>query len=266
MPGPPDELVRSLVDGPSMLSGLEYHEEVASTNALAIEAARRGVDEVYTIVADSQTAGRGRLGRRWEAPPGGSLLVSFVLRPRLDPSVIPLVPLLAGVALAEVADGYCPGHDVALKWPNDLLVDERKTAGILLERAVDGPASAERAVVVGVGVNVDWRGVDHPTLEGATSLAEVVGARVDRWRVLAGLVGVLSRRYTDWQADPTAFLGAYRQRCATLGQRVRVEGPSGRVITGQATEVADDGRLVVLTDAGEAEHLTAGDVTHVRGA
>lgn len=265
MAGPPEALIRSLVDGPSLVSGVEYQPQVPSTNLRAAEAARRGVDEGYLVVADYQTAGRGRMGRRWEAPPGSSLLVSVVLRPTVPTRLVPLVPLLTGLALAEVIDGYCLEHTVGLKWPNDLLVDDAKVAGVLLERAADGLSTGGGTpVVVGVGVNVDWRGLEREGSEARWSLAEAIGAGVDRWRLLAGLVGVLSRRYDDWHADPTGFLPAYRDRCVTIGHRVRVDVPNGRAVTGQATGVAEDGRLTVATDAGETERLAAGDVTHVR--
>lgn len=265
MAGPPDALIRSLVDGPSIVSGVEYEPRMASTNIRAAEVARRGADEGYLVVADHQTAGRGRMGRRWEAPPGSSLLVSLVLRPTVAPRLVALVPLLAGLAVAEVVDGYCPDHSVGLKWPNDLLVDEAKVAGILLERVADASSGGgDTPVVVGLGVNVDWRGVEREGSEPRWSLAEAVGGAVDRWRVLAGVVGVLSRRYDDWQVDPTGFLPAYRERCETIGRRVRIDVPKGRVVTGQATGVGDDGRLLVASDTGETEQLAAGDVTHVR--
>lgn len=276
MAGPPDALVRSLVDGPSMVSGVECHQQLPSTNVRAGEAARRGVDEGYLVVADHQTAGRGRMGRQWEAPAGTSLLVSIVLRPTVPTEVVPLLPLVTGLALAEVVDGYCPDRAVALKWPNDVLLDEGKVAGILLDRVADAPGTGRGSgtggpgdvggtpVVLGVGVNVDWRGVEPEGGQARWSLAEAVGAGVDRWRVLAGLAGVLSRRYEEWHADPTGFLPAYRDRCHTIGRRVRVDVPNGDVVTGHATGVADDGRLVVVTERRQTVELAAGDVTHVR--
>lgn len=269
MAGPPDALIRSLVDGPSMVSGVEYEQQLPSTNIRAAEAARRGAEEGYLVVTDHQTAGRGRMGRRWEAPPGSSLLVSIVLRPMVATRVIPLVPLLTGLALVEVVDGYCLGHTVGLKWPNDVLVDGTKVAGILLERvadasSTDGGTGDGTPVVVGIGFNVDWRGVEREGSEPRWSLAEAVDAEVDRWRVLAGVLGVFSRRYDDWQADPTGFLPAYRRRCETIGRRVHVDVPDGRIVTGRVTGVADDGRLLVASDTGETEQLAAGDVTHVR--
>jgi BirA family transcriptional regulator, biotin operon repressor / biotin---[acetyl-CoA-carboxylase] ligase len=258
--GPPRALVRSLVEGSSALSGLEWHDEVTSTQARGVAAALAGVPEIHAVVAGAQTAGRGRLGRPWVAPAGTSLLASFVLRPTVPADRVGLLPLLAGLALAEVADRYCPR--VALKWPNDLLVGGRKAAGILAERL-----EPSGAVVLGVGVNVDWRGLARPPeVAQATSLAEAAGADVDRWRVLAALVGLLGRRYHDWTDEPAAFLAAYRRRCATIGCRVRVTRPAGDPVEGLVTAVDDEGALCVRDGADGAHRLSAGDVEHVRPA
>jgi BirA family transcriptional regulator, biotin operon repressor / biotin---[acetyl-CoA-carboxylase] ligase len=258
--GPPDALVRSLVDGPSLVSGLEWHDEVGSTNVLAAAAAERGVPEIHAVLADVQTAGRGRLGRGWQAPPGTSLMGSYLLRPSVEPALLPLLPLLTGLALAEAVAPHVPAVAVTLKWPNDLLVDGRKSAGILLEIAGD-------AVIVGVGLNVDWRGVDRPAeFAEATSLAEAAGADVDRWRILAAFAGVFGNRYAEWRADPHTFLPAYWQRCVTLGRDVRVSRVGQDPLEGHALEVADDGALVVRTAGGRVERVSAGDVEHVRPA
>jgi len=260
--GPPAALVRSLVEGPSPVSGVEWHERVSSTNALAAEAARRGTPEIHLVVADEQLAGRGRRDRSWYAPPGSSLLVSFLLRPGrhpdVDPAALPLLPLVAGLALLEAAAPHCPGAELTLKWPNDLLAGGCKAAGILAEALPDG------AAVVGIGVNVDWRGHTRPAeLAGATSLAEACGGAVDRWRLLAALAGVLGNRYLDWVRDPAAVLDAYRRRCATVGRSVRVEREGAPPLTGRAAAIGDDGSLLVVAD-GVTTSVSAGDVVHVR--
>lgn len=185
---------------------------------------------------------------------GTSLLASWVL-PVAD--AVDLVPLVAGLALADVVAGFVPDHEVGLKWPNDVLVDGAKTAGILAERMAD-------VVVLGTGVNVDWRGVERPDeLAATTSLAEVAGADIDRWRVLAALAGVLSNRLGDLAAAPAEVVVAYRSRCVTIGSAVRVDLPGGRVVAGTASAVDGQGRLVVSSPEG-TEVLSAGDVTHVR--
>lgn len=258
--GPPDDLVRSLIDGPSALAGFEWYDEVDSTNALAADAARRGLPEIHAVAADVQTAGRGRRGRSWHAPAGTSLMVSLVLRPQVGETTFGTLPLLVGTVLAEVVAAHLwdgtRGPDVSLKWPNDLLVDDRKVAGILVERC-DG------AAVAGIGCNVDWRGVERSAdLAGAGSLAEVAGRGVDRWRLFAGLIGVLDHRYAQWQADSGPMLESYRARCATLGRHVRVERADADPLEGRATGVAPDGRLVVTTPEGEVV-VSAGDVAHL---
>lgn len=255
----PYALVESLVDGPSIVTAVEWHDRLPSTNARAAEAAAGGAAEGLLVLADEQTAGRGRHGRTWAAPAGTSLLLSLLVRPVVPPASVSLLPLLTGVVLTETVARHLPETEVALKWPNDLLVGGRKAAGILVE----GSAGA---AIVGVGVNVDWRGVARPAdLGDAVSLAEAAGADVDRWRLLAGFLGVFSRRYDQWRELPAAFLDGYRQRCATLGRRVRVSTLDGETVEGDAVEVDRTGALIVGT-AGGRRTLSAGDVEHLRPA
>ena len=158
----PEQLVASLVNGPSIVTSVRWHDRCESTNALAAEAAAAGAPPGLLVLADEQSAGRGRHGRTWSAPAGSSLLLSLLLRPVVPAPSVSLLPLLTGLVLAETVGRYLPETDVALKWPNDLLVDGRKAAGILVE-------GADGAAVVGVGINVDWRGVARPEeLAGAT--------------------------------------------------------------------------------------------------
>ena len=257
MTGPPTPLIASLVDGPSMVTQVEWHDRCASTNAVAGAAAAAGVPQGLLVLADEQSAGRGRHGRTWTAPPGTSLLLSLLLRPQVANSATALVPLLAGMVLAETVSRHVPHSSVAVKWPNDLLIDGRKAAGVLAE-ARDG------AIVLGLGVNIDWRGVNRPAeLAESISVAEAAGHDVDRWRVLAGFVGMLSQRYDYWQQMPTAFLDGYRQWCSTIGRQVRVHHRDGTQIDGEATAIGADGALQVRTDAGVTA-VNEGDVEHLR--
>lgn len=262
MTGLPDALTSSLVDGPSLVTEVRWFDECPSTNTIAATAAASGAAEGLLVVTDFQTAGRGRHGRTWVAPPGTSLMFSLLLRPGVDVARLPLLPLLGGMVLADTVARHLPDADVAVKWPNDLLVDERKAAGLLAE-------STGAAAVLGVGVNVDWRGVDKPPeLGDATSLAEAAGHDVDRWRLLAGFLGVFSNAYGSWRADPAGFLPAYRERSATLGRRVLVHPFAGDPLEGEALGIDDSGALRLRTDAGAgAEQLiAAGDVEHIRPA
>jgi BirA family biotin operon repressor/biotin-[acetyl-CoA-carboxylase] ligase len=212
--------------------------EVDSTNRVVAVLARAGAPDGLVVVADHQTAGRGRRGRSWEAPPGSSLLASVLLRP-----VPPLVTLAAALAAADACTEVA-GVATELKWPNDVLAaGDGKLAGILAEAAGD-------AVVVGVGLNVDWGATPLPA--GAASL----GRPVDR----AALLVAWLRRLGDpgESGDPGHVLSRYRARCATLGRRVRVRLPR-ETVEGVASDVDDDGRLVV-----GATRISAGDVVHLR--
>ncbi|NED95187.1 biotin--[acetyl-CoA-carboxylase] ligase [Phytoactinopolyspora alkaliphila] len=235
--------------------------ETASTNADVAELARNAAPEGTVLVADHQTAGRGRLDRTWDTPAGTSLTVSFLLRPAdVPPARWPWLPLVVGVAVADAVH-HVTGISAALKWPNDVLVGDRKLAGILVETvdSADGPA-----VVAGVGLNVT-QGMDQLPA-GGISLASA-GADVGRDDVLEALGMCLEERYTSWRlagGDPAAELAdAYRHRCATLRRRVRAELPGGAVVEGRAADVDPAGRLVIDTADGPVV-VGAGDVVHLR--
>ncbi len=203
-----------------------------STNGLAAELARSEAPDGVVVGADHQTAGRGRRGRTWESRPGGSLLVSVVLRP-----VPPLVTLAAGVAAAEACAAV--GVPVRLKWPNDVIRDDGKLGGILSE-LVGG------AVVVGLGLNLDW----------APPEAACLGPGIDRAALLEAWLAAL-----DAVLDPGAgVLTRYRLLCSTLGRRVRVEMPGGSIV-GLADDVDDAGRLIV-----DGRAIAAGEIVHLRPA
>jgi BirA family biotin operon repressor/biotin-[acetyl-CoA-carboxylase] ligase len=251
------ERVEAQLRGPSYWRALEHLRETTSTNDAVAARARSGAAGGLVLVADHQTAGRGRRGRRWEDHPAGSLLASFLVG--VPPRGTSLVPLATGLAVSDALRRH--GVRADLKWPNDLLVGDRKCAGILVERH-DDPAPGP-FLVLGVGIDVDWRGTDRSgEAAGWTSLAEVTGTDVDRWSVLADLLRALAAWLDDVPRDPTRLLAAYRVRCRTLGRTVRVTTPGGEVY-GTARDVEAGGALVVATAAGPVT-VTAGDVTHVR--
>jgi BirA family biotin operon repressor/biotin-[acetyl-CoA-carboxylase] ligase len=246
------------------MSGPEWHvhwfDEIDSTNTYLREQARRGVPEGMVAVADYQTAGRGRLDRRWESPPGTNLLASVLLRPGCGPGDVHLCTGAVALAAADAC------RDVArvepmLKWPNDLLAEGRKLAGVLAEAEFEGAALA--AVVVGIGINVSWPGPDEAS---GTCLDLVPGsaAPVDRTELLNGLLAALTpRRARLDDADGRRTLAdEVRGRCATLGKLVRVV-LAGEELTGRASAIDDDGHLVVETGSGPRS-VTAGDVVHLR--
>ncbi|GAA2058218.1 biotin--[acetyl-CoA-carboxylase] ligase [Catenulispora yoronensis] len=258
--------------------------ETGSTNADLADAARRGEAEGLVLVAEAQSAGRGRLGRTWVAPARSGLFLSVLLRPGdVAPARWGWLPLLAGTAVRTAVDSVT-GVPVRLKWPNDLIVvddavpDEtmgegpeagsygaaRKLGGILVER-VETPTGP--AAVVGLGLNVSLR-VDELPAPHATSLVLERAKAADRDTVLRAVLRELGRWYTDWTAvsgDPMAsgLASAYAASCATLGRRVRVEVPGGAAVEGEAVGLDGDGRLLVR-DAGGERAFGAGDVVHLR--
>ena len=239
---------------------IRWFEEVDSTNSYLRDQARRGAPDGLVAAADHQTAGRGRLDRRWESPPGANLLVSVLLRPRCRPDDLHLctgaLALAAADACLEVA-----GVEPALKWPNDLLVGDAKLAGVLAEAEFDGGVLA--AVVAGIGVNVAWPG---PADAGGTCLDDLGrGAQpVDRKVLLDRLLVALAARrpLLDDDAGRRDLADEVRRRCTTVGEQVRVTLPT-EVLTGTAVAIDDAGRLVVET-AGGPYRVTAGDVVHLR--
>ncbi len=215
-------------------------EATGSTNVDLVAAAVGGAPDHSVLCTRHQTAGRGRLDRRWDAPPGSNMLASILFRdvPAVPHELTWRVALAAAAACASVAD-----IRPVLKWPNDLLVDGRKLAGIL---AQGGPGY----VVVGCGLNVRW------SPEGAFRLTER-GADVDPLDVLAALLGALD-------AQPADIFPVYREALATLGCEVRVELPGGEDVSGRAIDITADGRLVVLDQCGMTRRFDAGDVVHLR--
>jgi BirA family transcriptional regulator, biotin operon repressor / biotin---[acetyl-CoA-carboxylase] ligase len=237
---------------------------IDSTNRYLLDEARAGAPEGLVAVADHQDAGRGRQGRVWTAPPGSSLLVSVLLRPAVAPDRLMLVTMAAGVALAEAVE-HVAGFRVALKWPNDLVVGDRKLAGLLAEADVPAGAPRPAAVVVGAGCNVQWDAFPPELASTATACNLEAGRPIERDDVLSAFLDRLDARYAGLDAVP----GVYRARLGTLGRRIRVElgaGAGRRTLLGVAAGVDDSGRLLVDTDGGERHELTAGDVFHLRPA
>lgn len=225
---------------------VEVLDRTPSTNTTVAERARAGAPAGLVVVAEEQSAGRGRLARSWISPPRAGLTFSVLLRPEAAPSAWPWLPLLAGVAVASAVRRVAQ-VDAVLKWPNDVLVDGRKLAGLLAEAVVPG------AVVIGVGLNVTTRRDELPHAS-ATSLRLEGAASCDRDTLLRGVL----RELASVLADQPAGRACYRELCSTVGRQVRVEVPSGTV-EGMAERVDEDGRLVVGGTA-----YGAGDVVHLR--
>jgi BirA family transcriptional regulator, biotin operon repressor / biotin---[acetyl-CoA-carboxylase] ligase len=227
-------------------------ESLDSTNRYLLDEARAGAPEGLVAVADYQTAGRGRRGRSWVAPPGASLLVSVLVRPSLVPDRAQLVSIAAGMAMADAVQrvaGFAP----ALKWPNDLLVEDKKLAGLLAE--ADGGA-----VVVGIGVNVEWHDFPPEVAETATACNVVAARAVDREQLLEMFLDRFAARCDRFED----VLSDYRARLSTLGRRVRVETATDEFI-GTAVDVGERGELLIEQDGDTQVAVHAGDVVHLRG-
>jgi BirA family biotin operon repressor/biotin-[acetyl-CoA-carboxylase] ligase len=256
-------LRRALVRPGELWTAVEVRERTGSTNADVAAAARAGTPEGLVLVAEQQTAGRGRLDRRWESPPRAGLAFSVLLRPAVPASRLGWLPLLAGVALVETVRRQVEVEAV-LKWPNDLLIDERKCAGILAE-AVPDPTPA---VVLGIGLNVSMSEAELPRPD-ATSLLLAGAAHTDRDPLLRAVLRGLAEWYRRWQqadGDPDAcgLRDGYRLHCATLGRQVAVTLPGGGTLAGTGSDVDGDGRLLVAQLDGALTAVAAGDIVHVR--
>ncbi len=226
---------------------VEVMASAGSTNEVVAERARSGEGAGLVVVAEEQTAGRGRLERRWVSPPRAGLTLSVLLRPGLSAARLPWVPLWGGLAVARALREHT-GVDAVLKWPNDVLVGGRKVCGLLAEAPGGG------AVVLGIGLNVSTR-TDELAVPTATSLLLEGASTLDRDTVLRALLRTLTEVLAEASPD------GYRALCSTVGARVRVELPGGDAVEGLAEGVDDDGRLVV-----QGRAYGAGDVVHLRGA
>lgn len=232
---------------PDWVPECRYLRRTDSTNRVAMAWASEGAPHGSLVLADFQTAGRGRLGREWTAPAGSSLLFSLIVRPGGRPDSWPLLSLAAGIAVCEALTelGLQPG----LKWPNDVLLDGKKTAGILAE-------AAGGVVILGIGVNVGRVELPEPLAATATSLETFAGRAFNRLEVLSRLVAALSRQ-VDGPVD--AIPARYRDWSVTLGKQVRVETGTGS-IEARAVDIDISGGLVL---AG-GQVVTAGDVLQLR--
>lgn len=235
---------------------LECYAEIDSTNRRAAEWARGGAPDGALVLADSQTAGRGRLGRRWHAPAGSSLLMSLILRPGLVPAQAQRAVMVCALGLVEAIDSL--GLHAGIKWPNDVQLNGKKVAGLLAELGIMGQRLDYVVVGMGLNVNLDVTALPE-TLSPATSLAAELGRPVARVDLLARILERIEA-HADALRSGGSPLAPWRARLLTLGQPVRV-GTADEVIEGWAVDTNEDGALVVVTSEGERRTVLAGDVT-----
>jgi BirA family biotin operon repressor/biotin-[acetyl-CoA-carboxylase] ligase len=247
-----EHIVAAAADAAGLPAPATYVETTGSTNADLMAAGDAGAPAWSVLVAGHQTAGRGRLGRTWEAPPGSSLLVSVLLRPSMSPEEAPLASLAAGVTTAEGIEAAA-NLTVALEWPNDLVTTTgRKLAGVLVDSRIEG--NRLHHLVIGIGVNLTQSAAQFPddVRLPPTSLT-IEGAQPDPQALLEAILRRLVRWYDPRRAafEP-GILEAYRPRCATIGRRVRATTLDGAFVEGTATDIDSTGALLLETAVGEA--------------
>jgi BirA family biotin operon repressor/biotin-[acetyl-CoA-carboxylase] ligase len=234
-------------------------DELDSTNVYAKNLAREGAPEGTVVIAETQTQGKGRMGRSWHSSSGKNLTFSVILRPRITAHHRGLISLYAGLS---VANAVCREADLdaRCKWPNDVLVDGRKLCGILSEAIFDGTAPA--AVVLGIGLNVNERDFPSALRTPATSLAMLCGREFDRAGLLAGLLLELesSLPLLEERNHPS-LIGRWSDRSAMLGREIEID-QDGRVTRGIARAIGEDGQLILETREG-THRIIAGDATFV---
>lgn len=255
-----------------LVNRLDYLPSTGSTNTdLIAVAAQR--EDLSVLVAGHQSAGRGRsTGRQWESPEGSSLAISVLLRPNaqsLSPTSFGWLPLIAGLAMARAVGKFIPANEVSVKWPNDVLVNERKISGILSELLPD-----LSGVVIGAGLNIS-QSQDELPIENATSLALELAKsegvpEVSNDQVLAAYLGelrALYSRFVESNGDSVAsgIRDEVAQRCGSIGRRVRAIMPGDQEVTGNGVGLDETGRILIQPDgARELFAVSAGDIVHLR--
>ena len=240
---------------------IAYETMMNSTNIRAKEMARNGAPHGSLAVCDHQTAGRGRMSRRWETPAGEALTQSMVLRPKLPIEQSQLCTFAAALAAAKAIEEVCPELKPGIKWPNDVVIGGKKCAGILCEMVLDGSGYA---VIPGVGININQKVFDGELADKATSLFLETGKQQDRWQVLCAYLKYMEEaidclEWGLWEGIQDEYLS----RSVTLGSRVRVAGTDMEFV-GTAKAVDETGALIVTDEQGTDRRVLSGDVS-VRG-
>ncbi len=237
---------------------IHFQRCVDSTNTMAVVLARDGAEEGTVVVADSQSGGRGRLGRRWYSPEGVNIYTSIIFRPPLPPQDAHKFTFLAGISVAETVERYIPERP-ALKWPNDILAGGRKLGGILTE--LSSEADRINFIVVGIGLNVnmDIKGLPEEIRDVATSLKEIAGRDIPRAEVTAGLYYSLEKWYKRFLKDGfQVVLERWKDYFGFEGRRIVVKGRE--VVEGVCMGVDREGALVVTLPSGLSTRVVAGDL------
>jgi len=241
---------------------IEFHPEIGSSNDRAREALASGADDGLAVVADLQTAGRGRRGRTWSSPPGVNLMVSVGIRPRIEGSDAGLLGIASAMAVRDACATQVPAAGLRVRWPNDVVdAGGRKLAGLLVETAMEDGRLAE--AVIGIGINVNWAVTDMPrdVRDRATSLLELAGHPIDRVTLLSAVLAALDAAVTALERGESPVPRLARVS-ALDGRHVTVDLGTEQLV-GMAVGVSDEGLLLLDTDAGRVA-LAVGEVVAVR--
>lgn len=231
-----------------------HFNSTGSTNTVARQLAEKGVEEGTVVVAEVQTHGKGRLGRKWVTPPGG-VWMSLILKPKIDPMHASSITLLAAVSVTKALRGL--GIEAVIKWPNDVLVNGKKICGILTEMSAE--TDVVNFIILGIGVNVN----NELPLETATTVKVELGKEVSRVEFIQRLLEMLEEDYLTFKEEGfTPILWSWRRYSDTLGRAVEVTY-QGEVIRGIAQDVGDDGSLLVKTKDGSTRKIVSGDCKHL---
>lgn len=254
---------------------VELHEHLDSTNRTAVALAQAGAEHGTLVLADAQTAGRGRMARPWFSPPGinlyGSLIVRTTMSAARTAEWLSWLPLMTALGAAEAIE-IVGSARIAVKWPNDLLINERKVGGILCESGTS--AGSGPFQIIGIGINVNGARNDFPEelRETATTIREETGSLIDRNRLVGQVLHELECCLDEFLARGSERIApAYRRRCATIGKHVKAVLADGKECLGVAEAIEQDGSLTLLqqsrenTKAAQAvRHLRAADIVHLR--
>jgi BirA family biotin operon repressor/biotin-[acetyl-CoA-carboxylase] ligase len=241
---------------------IHYYPEVDSTNEVAKRLAQEGVPEGTIVIAESQRRGRGRRGKKWLSPSGG-VWMTIILRPDIPPSKAPQLTLVTGVAVAETLDQECR-LDVGIKWPNDILIGEKKVCGILTEASAN-PQGLEYVVVgIGIDLNVDVNNFPPELREGATSLKHELEKEISGAKLVQQFLSNFEKLYNDFKTGKfPEILNQWRRLSKTIGTSVEVH-KKGRIVRGEAVGINKEGVLILETDDGSLRKIISGECTHFK--
>ncbi len=254
------QLLENKLAGSLIGHKIHFYPGIGSTNDKAFDLATAGSPEGTVVIADSQTEGRGRLRRVWHSPAGSNIYTSIILRPNLEPARAPQISILAGVAIAEIMDNFCPGM-VNLKWPNDVLVQGKKVCGILAQMKTSTSRVDFIILGIGINININYNQLPQDIKNTATSLAIETGRNISRQELIIGLYENLTKWYKKLIIDGFSTVkGKWLSMAPMIGKRVQIIS-GDKVVSGKALGIDEQGSLLLLTAENRRIKIFAGDAT-----